>query len=137
MLLGNARLNRILLQEEQLQPAAPMRSLVYLLLHPPGPAHGEMPDKSHIRLAICPVRPTRGYCYGILTTAAKHQQCKSQMLAGWCGRMVQHEEDVPCGQVLEIHCLRNYCLSRRASLHLLAATREGRTERRRCCWFER
>lgn len=30
MLLGNARLNRVLLQEELLQPAAPMRSLVSL-----------------------------------------------------------------------------------------------------------
>lgn len=49
-----------------------------------------------------------------------YQPCKSQVLAA----MVRHEEDVPCGEALGIRCLRNYCLSRRASLHLLAATRE-------------
>ncbi|UKZ91979.1 uncharacterized protein TrAFT101_006946 [Trichoderma asperellum] len=43
-----------------------MRSLVYLFIHPSGPAHGEMPDTSHIRPAMCQDRPTCGYCCSII-----------------------------------------------------------------------
>lgn len=94
MLLGNARLNRILLQEEQLQPAAPMRSLVYLCFIRPV-LRSEMPDtmKSHIRLAIC--QPSSASMRLLLQdTATEQQQCKSRVLAvnGAARRKTSHVE---------------------------------------------
>lgn len=52
----------------------------------------------HIRPAMCQDRPNCVYYCTAIYTAAKHQQCKSKVLAV----MVRHEEDVPCGEVLGI-----------------------------------